>query len=277
LGELHSLSLREIEQHLGGTLEGEQLLRWMWCGGYPEIVARDLNPRRFYADYVATYLERDVRQLLNVRDLRDFDRFLRLCALRTGQLISMNDLASDVGKSPPTLKSWLGVLEASNVIRLLPPYFRNLGKRLVKTPKLYFLDVGLAAFLCGLDGPDAIRSSSLLGALWETTVFGQLVRHFSNRCEPADLYFYRDHHGTEVDFVIPVGEKLRLFECKWAESPSPEVRAFRELERLMPPGTLLSKSLLVPRRGSRTVGDVVIEDAVELRSLSIPAQTENRA
>jgi hypothetical protein len=272
--ELHSLSLREIERALGRRIEAVDVPGWIWKGGYPELVAKGLPPRRFYADYVATYLERDVRQVLQVRSLRDFDRFLRLCALRSAQLLSMRDLAGDVGVSPNTIRSWLSVLEASNVVALLPPYYRSLGKRLVKTPKLYFLDTGLAAFLCGLDSPEAVRGSALLGPLFETLVLGQIVRAFANRGEPASVCFYRDHYGNEVDFVIPVGEKLHLIEAKWAETPDTAPRGFAEIERLAGRGGVLSKAIVTPRRGPRRVRDVMVDDAVELRCLQTAGGSE---
>jgi predicted AAA+ superfamily ATPase len=261
--ELHSLSLGEIERHVGRSIDGAAVLDWIWRGGYPELVAKELSPRRFFSDYVATYLERDVRQAVQVRSLRDFDRFLRLCALRSGQLLSMSSLAGDVGVSPNTVRSWLSVLEASNIVMLLEPYYRNLGKRLVKTPKLYFLDTGLVCFLVGLDGPDAVRKSGLLGALFETLVLGQIVRHYANRGEPRDLYFYRDHHGVEVDFVIPVGDKLRLIECKWSDSPDTTTRGFKEIEALVGSANVLDRSVVTPRRGRRVAGGVSVVDAVE--------------
>jgi predicted AAA+ superfamily ATPase len=265
--ELHSLSLREIEAFAGTPLGRDQIVDWMWRGGYPELVAESLPPRRFYADYVATYLERDVRQVLQVRNLRDFDRFLRLCALRTGQLLSMNSLASEVGVATNTIKSWLGVLEASNIVYLLPPYFRNLGKRLVKAPKLYFLDTGLACFLAGFDSPQALAGSGHLGAMFETLVLGQIVRRSTNRGEPPSVCYYRDHYGNEVDFVLPVGEKARLIECKWSETPNSDTRGFREMESLLGPRGVLGKTIITPRRGRRMVGDTSIDDCVELASL----------
>jgi hypothetical protein len=121
---MFSLSLREIERFTGEPISRDLLCAWMFRGGYPELVAKGLDPRRFYADYVATYLERDVRQALAVRNLRDFDRFLRLCAVRTGQLLSMNSLAADVGVAVNTIKGWLSVLEASGVVMLVEPYYR---------------------------------------------------------------------------------------------------------------------------------------------------------
>jgi uncharacterized protein len=261
--EMYSLSLREIERFAGAPLSRDAICDWMFRGGYPELVAKGLDPRRFYADYVATYLERDVRQALAVRSLRDFDRFLRLCAIRTGQLLSMNSLAAEVGVAVNTIKSWLSVLEASGVVVLLEPYYRNLGKRLVKTPKLYFADTGLACFLAGIDSGETLRKSALLGALFETLALGQLLRHLANRGDPSRIYFYRDHQGNEVDFVIPVGEKLHLFECKWAETPDPRPRGFIEMEKRLPAQDILSRTILSPDRGLREIAGVTIRDCVE--------------
>jgi hypothetical protein len=261
--EMFSLSLGEIERFAGAPIARDSLCAWMFRGGYPELVAKDLDPRRFYADYVATYLERDVRQALAVRSLRDFDRCLRLCALRTGQLLSLNSLAAEVGVAVNTIKSWLSVLEASGVIWLVEPYYRNLGKRAVKTPKLYFADTGLACFLAGIDSSETLGRSSMLGAFFETLALGQLVRHFANRGQPARVYFYRDHQGNEVDFVVPVGEKLHLFECKWAETPDPRPRGFIEMEKLLPVGDILSRTILTPDRGRREVAGATIRDCVE--------------
>ncbi|MCG8557578.1 MAG: ATP-binding protein, partial [Proteobacteria bacterium] len=217
--ELHPLSLREIETARGDEIDRSQLLQLMFVGGYPELHAKHLEPQRFYSDYIATYLERDVRQALQVRSLRDFDRFLRLCAARSGQLLSMNSLASDVGVSSNTVRSWLSVLEASGIVMLLAPYYRNLGKRLVKTPKLYFLDTGLACSLLGVRRAADLAASALLGPMFETLVLGQIVRWFTNRGLSPNVYFYRDHYGVEVDFVIPVADRLKLIECKWSETP----------------------------------------------------------
>lgn len=245
--ELHSLSLAEIERGGSPVSDRERLLDLVFRGGYPEVHAKSIDPRRFHADYVATYLERDVRQALNVRSLRDFDRFLRLCAVRTGQLLNMSSLAGDAGVTPATIRSWLSVLEASNVVHLLPPFHRNLGKRLVKTPKLYFLDTGLACHLAGFDSISALASSSLLGAFFETYVFGQIVRAFTNRARPPRIYFFRDHHGTEVDFVVPVGERAHLLECKWQRGASSS--GLHTVAEALGPAKVLSTTLVT--------GDVV--------------------
>ncbi len=266
--ELYNLSAAELEAWSHSPAEGDTLLEWIFSGGYPELHARGLAPQRFFADYVATYLERDVRSVLNVRSLRDFDRFLRLAAVRSGQLLSMNSFASDLGISVNTVSSWLSVLEASSVIALVSPYYRNLGKRLVKTPKLYFIDTGLACFLAGLRSKEELRRSSLLGPLFETFVLGQILRWYANRALPADVYFYRDHYGHEVDFVIPVGEKLRLIECKWAEMVDAKPAGFTEIEKLLGSEGIVSASVITPRRGPRAGPQgIAIDDVVDLACL----------
>ena len=267
--ECHSLSARELERWSGKTAEGTTLLEWIVHGGYPELHARDLPPERFYGDYLSTYLERDVRQVLQVRSLRDFDRFMRLAAVRTGQLLSYNSFASDLGVSPNTVRSWLSVLQASNVVYLLEPYYRNLGKRIVKAPKLYFTDTGLAAYLAGVRSARDLQGSTLLGPFFETHALGQLLRWHANRGLVADVYYYRDHHGHEVDFVIPVGEKLRLYECKWIEAPDTRVRGFDEVTRLIGEHSVLSRSILTPVRGTRARGSVTIGDSIEWPNLPV--------
>ena len=136
---LHSLSARELQKHFKVDLTTVQVLEWLVKGGYPEIYEHDLDQYRFFSDYVATYIERDVRQLINIRHVREFDQFMRLLAIRSGQMVSMSRIATEVGVSTHTIKSWIAVLEASNIIYLLKPYYENFGKRIVKSPKLYFL------------------------------------------------------------------------------------------------------------------------------------------
>jgi predicted AAA+ superfamily ATPase len=266
---LHSLSAREYEAWSGTSLDRDGLVTWMLCGGYPELYSRSLDAERFFGDYLATYLERDVRSILGIRSLRDFDRFMRLCAARTGQLVSYSSLATDLGVSPNTVKSWLSVLEASNVVLLLEPYFENLGKRIVKTPKLYFLDTGLCSYLLGARTPEDLIRSPMLGAIFETHVLGQIVRHFANQGRRREVYFYRDHHGREVDFLIPSAGRFALIECKWAESPGPIRRGFAEIESLVGADRIVSQTIVTPERGSRRASDrVAIADSVGLEFLS---------
>lgn len=269
--QCHSLSAREYQTWKAKPLERDSLLEFIFKGGYPELHAKSLDPELFYSNYLATYLERDVTQALQVRNLRDFDRFLRLAAIRTAQLLNINGLATDVGVSPNTIKSWLSILEASNVIYLLEPYYQNLGKRIVKSPKLYFLDTGLCCFLLGIRRSEEILSSTLLGALFETHVLGQIIRHFANQGLQTPIYFYRDHYGHEVDFMIPVGSAFRLIECKWSENPSLEVRGFREIVKLVGAKRVLSQSVVNQIPGMRkTQSEVIVEDSIHLQNLGNP-------
>jgi hypothetical protein len=266
---LHSLSAREYEAWAGRSLDRMGLVEWMLKGGYPEVYSRGLDAERFFGDYLGTYLERDVRSILGVRSLRDFDRFMRLCAARTGQLVSYAALATDLGVSPNTVKSWLSVLEASTIVCLLEPYFENLGKRLVKTSKLYFLDTGLCSYLLGARTPDDLLRSPMLGALFETHVLGQIVRHFANQGRRREVYFYRDHHGHEVDFLIPSAGRFALIECKWAESPGANQRGFSEFETLVGPDRIISQTIVTPDRGTRRASETVtIADSVALDFLT---------
>jgi predicted AAA+ superfamily ATPase len=225
--EMSSLSHREVARGRA-VAEGDFLVR----GGFPELWAEPgLEGVDFYSSYVATYLERDVRNLKQVGDLRDFDRFLRAAAIRTGQLLSYADLARDVGVAPNTVKAWLSVLVASGQVLLLEPYHRALGKRLVKSPKLYFLDTGLVCHLVGVRDFASLLSSPLSGALWETYVVGQVVRHFQSARERPPLWFFRTPRGEEVDLLIEHGGRFIAIECKLAETPGPEAaRGFAALD-----------------------------------------------
>ena len=263
--DCHSLSAFELERWHHRKTEGEELLRAIFLGGYPELHGRGLSPERFFGDYVATYLERDVRHVLQVRNLRDFDRFMRLLAVRNGQLVSSSAIASELGVASNTIKSWLSVLVASNIIFMLEPYYQNLGKRLVKTPKLYFLDTGLACYLAGLRSSADLQQSALLGSFFEAHALGQMVRWFANCGHRAPLYFYRDHQGHEVDFIIPVGEKLKLLECKWSEVAPRRIQGFDEIEKLIGAEKILKRILITSSRGSYvTESGLIRTDTVDM-------------
>ncbi len=214
---LHSLSTQELLRYFKTDLSGTQILEWMVRGGYPEVYERNLDHSRFFADYVGTYIERDVRQLLNVRHIREFDQFMRLLAIRSGQIFSMSRIAMEVGVSTNTIKSWIAVLETSNIIYLLRPYYRNFGKRIIKSPKLYFLDTGLLCYLVNIQTASSLAQSPLLGAFFETYAFGQLLRRLHNQGLADEIYYFRDKDGREVDFLIPEGNRLKLYECKWSD------------------------------------------------------------
>jgi predicted AAA+ superfamily ATPase len=214
--ELETLSFAEIL----GAMPESALEATIVRGGFPELQANpEIDALAFYNSYLATYLERDVRALTNVGSLRDFERFLRACALRSANLLNKADLARDVGIAPSTANQWLSVLEASGQIVLLEPWFSNRTKSIIKSPKLYLTDSGLLCALLNISSEESLRRSPAIGAIWETFVFAQL-RHRERRAGRArSLFFWRDR-TREVDFVVEAGARLELFEARWTELPS---------------------------------------------------------
>jgi predicted AAA+ superfamily ATPase len=198
-------------------------------GSYPPIYDRQLDPSTWYANYVQTYLERDVRQLLNVRDLNQFQRFLRLCAGRSGQLLNLDALGDDAAISHNTARDWISVLEASYIVHRLPPQHRNFNKRLVKTPKLYFYDTGLCSWLLGIETPTQLATHPQRGALFETWVIGEFLKKRLNTAKPSNLTFWRDRSGHEVDLLIEKAGRLQAVEIKSGATPTRD--ALRGLEK----------------------------------------------
>ncbi|MGA2251476.1 ATP-binding protein [Terracidiphilus sp.] len=213
--ELETLSFSEIRAALPGVGVESAIAR----GGFPELYANpDIDLVAFYNSYLATYLERDVRLLTNVGSLRDFERFVRACALRSANLLNKADLARDVGIAPSTANHWLSMLEASGQIVLLEPWFSNRTKSIVKSPKLYFADTGLLCALLNVRSETALRQSPAIGALWETFVFAQLRDRERRAGRVGSLFFWRDR-TREVDFLVDAGGRLELYEAKWTELP----------------------------------------------------------
>lgn len=214
--ELETLSWQEVR----AAVPRMNVMEFLARGGFPELYEKpDLDAQAFHRSYLATYLERDLRQLLQVSSLRDFERFIRACALRSGQLLNRSDLARDVGISGSTSAAWLSVLQASGQVALLEPWFSNQGKSLVKSPKLYIGDTGLCCFLAGIRSLADLRDSPMAGALWETLVFGELRRLQMNSSGGWDLHFWRDR-GKEVDFLFHRGGVFDLADAKWTELPA---------------------------------------------------------
>ena len=211
---LPELCLAEVP----GIRDTDSLDTFLWRGAYPELWQRpELNRELWLGAYLSTYLERDVRNLLAIGSLRDFDRFLRAAALRAGQLLSYADLARDVGISPHTAKSWLSVLEASQQIFLLEPYHRQRTKRLVKSPKLYFTDTGMLTHLMGFRNADELSRHALWGAIWENLVVSEIRKTFLVRGERPPLWFWRTSDGHEIDLLVEIApERFITVECKTA-------------------------------------------------------------
>lgn len=201
---------------------GQTLFETLFAGGYPRIHDRKLDPQDWLRHYTQTYLERDVRDILNVGDLDSFGRFLRLCAGRSGHLLKLSELAADAGVSHPTAKRWLSVLQASFLVHLLQPHHRNFNKRLVKTPKLYFLDSGLLCYLLRIRSPDDLRIHAARGAVFESWVVSETIKDFVHRGLEADAYFWRDSSGHEIDLVIEQGTELTAIEVKSGETFAPD-------------------------------------------------------
>jgi predicted AAA+ superfamily ATPase len=183
-------------------------------GCYPPLYDRDVSPSAWFGAYVTTYIERDVRQLLKIQELETFQRFVRLCAGRTGQLLNLSSLAIETGITHNTAKAWISVLEASYLIYLLRPHHANFNKRLVKIPKLYFYDVGLVSWLLGIRTSEQMETHPLRGNLFETFIIAELVKSRFNRGERPNLYFWRDSNGNEVDVIAEQGTALMPIEIK---------------------------------------------------------------
>ena len=214
--ELETLSFAEIRGALPETSVDQSIVR----GGFPELHADpEIDHVTFYNSYLATYLERDVRSLANVGSLRDFERFLRACALRSANLLNKADLARDVGVSPTTANNWLSILQASGQVILLEPWFSNRTKSIVKSPKLYLADTGLLCALLNIRSEAELRESPAAGTVWETFVFAQLRARERRSGRVHSLFFWRDR-TREVDFVVDIAGRLELFEAKWAEVPA---------------------------------------------------------
>ena len=191
-------------------------------GFYPRIHDQKLDPSQALADYFSTYVERDLRQLAAVHDLQRFERFVRLCAGRSGQLLNLVSLGNDAGVSQPTARAWIDLLQTSFIVYLLPPWHTNSGKRLVKSPKLYFYDVGLACWLLGLRTADQVSRDPLWGSLFENFIIMEAMKDRLNAGESAEMYFYRDSEGNEVDLLLPTGGKLHAIEIKAGATINPD-------------------------------------------------------
>jgi predicted AAA+ superfamily ATPase len=208
---LMPLSLSELMEHGINVTRYETLI---YQGFYPRLYDRNIQPVDFYPNYIQTYLERDVRLLQNIHDLNIFVRFLKLCAGRTGQLLNLNSLANDCGVSPNTAKSWISVLEASYIIFLLQPHHESFNKRLVKMPKLFFIDTGLASSLLGIQSEDQLNTHFLRGALFENFIISEFIKARLNNGLRNNCFFWRDNKGIEIDCIIENGNILTPIEIK---------------------------------------------------------------
>ncbi len=212
--KLLPFTINEIKSYIQDMSTDELLLQ----GFYPGIYKNRLNPTIAYRSYYETYIERDLRQLVQIKDLMIFRKFVKLCAGRIGQIFNASQLSNEIGVSVPTIKSWMSILETSYIAMLLPPYFENIKKRLIKSPKLYFYDVGLAAYLLGIETPDQLFRDPLRGALFENMVIVDIMKTRFNQGLDPNLFFYRDSQQNEVDVLFKEGSYFRIGEIKSAQT-----------------------------------------------------------
>lgn len=216
--ELLPLSLAELVAQSAETPTEIDVNPWMLQGGYPRIHAQQMPPEVMLSDYFATYVERDVRQLINLRNMREFGQCVRLLAGRTGQLLNHSGLGNEVGVSSNTITQWLSILEASYLVFTLAPWSANIGKRLVKSPKVYFYDVGLACWLLGIKTVEQLQHHPLRGALFENLVVLEVMKAQRNQGLRDPLYFFRDSNGLEIDLMLERADGLALVEIKAAQT-----------------------------------------------------------
>ncbi|RKY52195.1 MAG: GTP-binding protein, partial [Candidatus Neomarinimicrobiota bacterium] len=193
-------------------------------GGYPElVVSKELDARLWFSSYLQTYLERDVRNLRQIGDLLDFQRFLELLASINGRILNLSELSRDLGVAVNTIKAWISVLEASHQLILIKPYYKNKGKRIIKSPKIYFLDTGFLCYLSGITHKEQVLKGPLGGSLFETIVVGQIIRHFYNNGEVPRIYWWRTSTGSEVDFIVEKEGKIIPIEVKMTSNVRKEL------------------------------------------------------
>jgi predicted AAA+ superfamily ATPase len=209
--KLLPLSFSEIK---AAGLETANLNDLLYTGAYPRLFDKHIEPLDFYPSYIETYIQRDVRQLKNIGDLDRFIQFMGLCAGRTGQIVNLQSLAGDAGISPNTAKAWISILQASYIVFLLSPYHVNFNKRIIKTPKLYFYDTGLAASLLGLRRSEEVANHFAKGALFENFVILEQLKQHWNQGIPMNAWFWQDHSGREIDLLLQTGTEFRAFEAK---------------------------------------------------------------
>ena len=222
-----------LTEAYAGSLKNVSINRVLHTGFYPRIFDQNLDAADAMMFYVNTYVERDLRLLINVKDLTTFEIFLKLCAGRIGQVVNLSSLGNDCGVNHKTIKNWLSVLEASYIVKTLRPYYRNYNKRLIKSPKLYFLDTGLASFLLGIENEGQMETHPSKGALFESLVLSEVLKQRFNKGQTDNLYFFRDNTGNEIDLVCDFGQTVDLIEVKSGQTVASDffkgIRYFQKL------------------------------------------------
>ena len=251
-------------------------------GAYPRLHEEGLKPSRFFNGYTQTYIERDVRAMINLKDLMSFQQFLTLLAGRIGQLVNYTSLSNDVGVSATTIKNWISVLKASFVVFELAPFFENIRKRVVKSPKIYFYDVGMAAHLLGIETPEQVSRDPLRGGLYENLIIQDVLKSLFNRGKRPEVFFYRDTHGNEVDLLIRKGRGLIPIEIKSAATFTPAfiqgIERFRKTtgDRCLPGYVLYNGHKPYTLKGTRIFNPIVAYQGVRKAGFSPLQRSEER-
>jgi predicted AAA+ superfamily ATPase len=261
--KLLPLSLSELKSH--HTYSG--MTELLHKGFYPRVFDRQLDPYQAYGDYYETYVERDVRKLINIKNLSQFQKFVKLCAGRIGQLLNLSSISNDIGISHSTVREWMSTLEASFIIFLLEPYYKNIRKRLVKSPKIYFYDVGLAAYLLGIEQESYLENHPLIGNLFENLVLMEILKHRYNDGKKNNLNFYRDSTGNEVDVLYNIAQKALAIEIKSAKTIHPDFfKGLNALENAVPE-IILAKAIIYGGDRSETRREAHITNVFGIKQL----------
>ena len=247
--KLLPLSIAEIKD----AFDVSSIDKLIYNGFYPRIYDTNIEPHQAIGDYIVTYVERDIRQLISIKDLNLFEKFLKLCAGRIGQLLNLQSLANDTGISHTTARSWISILEASYIIFLLPPWFNNFSKRLIKSPKLYFYDVGLASYLLGIENEKQVFRDPLRGNLFENLIIIDVLKYRFNKGKKSTLYFYRDSKGLEIDLIYEAGRNIFPIEIKSGATVSEDY--FKNLKKFL----RIDKALSTPYGGAVFYGGSEIQ------------------
>lgn len=249
------------------TYQPSSLDQRLFTGGYPRIFHDSLDPTQALSFYVQTYLERDVRQIINVRDLSLFERFLKLCATRSGQLFNASNIGAEAGIDQSTVREWLSVLETSFILVRVQPHHVNLSKRILKSPKLYFLDTGLLCYLLGIRSPEQLAHHPLRGAIVETFVASELIKNRYNAAQEPSFGFFRDSAGHEIDFVIDDGADVRLIEVKASSTFNTDFLKNIRFYRAQPSARVSQSTVIYTGNEGFSVDDISITPISEIQNL----------
>ena len=261
--ELLPLSYSEIKEQA----EGKSLDSLLFDGFYPAIYAGRNIPKFIYPSYLKTYLDKDVRDLLQIKDMMHFHTFIRLCAGRIGSLFNASELANEIGVSSHTITAWLSVLQASYIVALLPPYFENSRKRLIKTPKLYFTDTGLACYLLGIESAQQLSRDKMRGALFENFIVMDALKRRYNLGKESNLYFYRDSHQNEIDLLLKNSSGLYGIEIKSSMTYHTDFeKALKQMDGWVG-GPVLGKAVVYAGSLENTTGEIKLLNYIHLHAL----------